>query len=117
MRILGYFLLGISLIYAFIIIFTLSKIREAICIVKAAAQFTKEVSNSIMIPIFFSFFLISFFIIWVTISLYIFSCGEIRKNNSVTPFGSVEWNKDIRNYLLLYLLGFFWNCELAVGLC
>jgi len=56
-----------------------------------------------------------FFILWVTISLYIYSTGDLVSNPS-SPFGSIQWDKSIKVKLCYFLFALFWNCEVVIGM-
>lgn len=81
----------------------------AIGILKAAADFTREQWQTIMIPLIITILQLAFFSIWLVTVMYIFSSSETHiEPIQNTPFGFVEFNRNIQLYTLLYIVGLFW---------
>lgn len=79
----------------------------AIGIIKASADFTREQFYAFLIPVFITILQVAYLAIWMTSILYIFSSSKIEPVNN-TPFGFVQFNREMQLYTILYVFGLFW---------
>ena len=60
--------------------------------------------------------ILGFIAFWLVVSLYIYSAGEIVRDDN-TPFFAFYWDNKNGSCLILYLFGLFWNVELSIAFC
>lgn len=84
---LCYSLAGIWLI---IILFMCNRIRLAIALTEVTAEYVGKVCSVYFVPIFFYIITILFYAYWVALSVFLYSSGNITKNNT-SLIASVEW--------------------------
>lgn len=92
------------------------KIELAIMVMKAAADFTRDVCEATIVPIFMFAFMVGFFIFWVFSSSYLLACGEPSFNPSA-PFPTVTLDSGVGWMLAGNFIGFYWNCNFAMAFC
>ena len=57
-----------------------------------------------------------FFAFWITVSIFIFSSGNISQCHGA-PYACIDWDNGVKRSLGFYFFGLFWNCEVAIGMC
>jgi hypothetical protein len=57
-----------------------------------------------------------FFAFWMSVSIFIFSSGDITKCGN-SPFACIDWDVGVKRSLGFYFFGLFWNCEVAIAMC
>lgn len=85
-----------------------NRIRMAIAIIKTAAMFVMETPTVMLVPPTISIILMGFWALWIVALVYLYSVGEI-KGSSDSPLATVEWNEDIRYYLIYHLFYGLWT--------
>ena len=90
---------------------------EAIGIMKAAADFTKEECSIMLVPFLIVLLEIMFFTFWFASLLFIFSSGE-REIEPIEdlPFGWVVWDDTLRYLTIFFLFGLLWVIFFLDGL-
>jgi len=82
---------GIAALSLLIIICLCSKINLAIAVLKAAADFTREVCQAIFVPIGLFIVTLAFISFWLYMSICIYSTDKPEQLEH-TPFISIQWN-------------------------
>ncbi|CAD8147663.1 unnamed protein product [Paramecium octaurelia] len=85
-----------------------NRIRMAIAVIKTAALFVMEVPSVMLVPPIFSILVMGYWGLWIISFFYIYSMGDI-KGSSDTPLATVEWNDNIRYYLIYHLFYGLWS--------
>lgn len=85
-----------------------NRIQMAIAVIKTAALFVLEVPSVMLVPPIMSIIVAGYFALWIISFLYIYSMGDI-KGSSDTPLATVEWNENVRYYLIYHLFFGLWT--------
>lgn len=104
---------GISLL---VLICCIRKVRIGIMVIKTTADFTREQCQTILVPVFMFIAIAIFFGFWITVSIYIFSSGQVAQCEG-SPYGCIDWDVGVKRSLGFYFFGLFWNCQVAIGMC
>lgn len=90
-----------------------NKIRLAIAVMKAAADFTEDVKAAPLVPFVMFAITICFFVFWVFSSSYLLACGNAIQNGG-SPFPGLDLSESIKWMLAGNFFGFYWNVNFAM---
>ena len=93
-----------------------SKIRIALAVMRAAADFTNDVVTAELVPLGVLIVTVRFFVFWVFSCTYLIGCATARYNGN-TPFPSIKINESIGWMLAAEIFGFYWNVNFAISFC
>jgi len=105
----SYIVWGIAAISLIVLYFLWDRIRLAIAIIKASAEFVEETPNILSVPPLMFFVLLAYYIYWIWILLYILSSGSVHANDSGLPFAQVAWTTESTAFFWVHLFGLLWN--------
>lgn len=81
---------ALSFIWFMIVLCSCNKIRLAIALVEVGARFVWSVCSIFFVPLFFFILIIGYFAYWITLSIFLYSSGEISKSSS-SFLATVDW--------------------------
>lgn len=84
---------GIGVLLVLTLLCMCSRIRIAIMLIEAAADFITDVTRILLVPIVLIIVFFAFMIYWVITGAYIFSTGMSRYEEDM-PFGEMKWDKE-----------------------
>jgi hypothetical protein len=93
-----------------------SRIRLAIAIMKAAADYVKETPSACLLPPVTIIFLITFYLFWGVAAVYLVSSGDASQIQG-SPFGSFEFDKTLQRLLIYHLFGLLWLNAFIIASC
>jgi len=83
------------------------RIRLAIAILKAAADYVKETLIVFLVPIVAVLILAAFFAYWAITAVYLVSAGDpVQIKDSA--FGTFDYDKKLQYYMIYHLFGLLW---------
>lgn len=84
------------------------KINIVLAVLKAGADYMKQVPTALLVPPFLTLIVLAFFAYWIAAFVCLFASGAVFVNDSL-PFVSVSWS-DSTYYLMIYHgFGLLWN--------
>lgn len=92
------------------------RIHLAVAVIKAAADFTRDVCEAVLVPIAMFAVMVGFFIYWVFTVSSLLTCGT-SSYNSNNVFPSVTLNSGVLGMISGASFSFYWNCQFAMAFC
>jgi len=106
-KIIAYICWAISGGSAVMVLCLYSRIKLAIAILKAAADYVKETMIVFLVPVVAVIFLAAWFAYWAVTAVYLVSAGDpVQVKNSA--FGSFNYDKKLQYYMIYHLFGLLW---------
>jgi hypothetical protein len=84
-----------------------NRIRLAIAIMKAAADYVKATPSVFFVPPVFLFFLLIFFVFWGGAAIFLVSAGDATQIKNY-PFGTFNFDKKLQRLLIYHLFALLW---------
>ena len=81
----------LTALFFLIILCLYNNIKIATAVLKTSATFISDNMHTLLIPIFSMIFTISFGLVWMTISIFLFSAGEIQGTTGGTQYKHLVW--------------------------
>lgn len=92
------------------------KINIVIAVLKAGADYMKQVPTALLVPPLLTLVVVAFFAYWIAAFICLFASGAAFVNDSL-PFTSVSWS-DSTYYLMIYHgFGLLWNLAFFMAFC
>ncbi len=88
---ISYGLMGLCLILICTIICFYSRIKIAIKIMEASADFVTEVPLVLLVPPIISIFTVAWCLVWIYLAVYVYSCGEFNPAYVGAFYAKVKW--------------------------
>jgi hypothetical protein len=107
LRTIAYVCWGVAAVSLLVLLCSISKLRIATAVIKTTAEFTQDKCQTILVPVFMFLAVSVFFAIWITVSIYIFSAGQVSQCQG-TPYACIDWDVGVKRSLAFYLFGLFW---------
>jgi hypothetical protein len=107
LKVVAYGCWGVAIVISLAVICLFNRIRLAIAIIKAAADYVKETPSAMLLPPFTCVILILFFGYWGTTSVYLVSAGDTERLQD-SAFGTFTFNKTLQRLLIYHLFGLLW---------
>ena len=114
MNALCYVCIALAIIYIIFILCMCNRIRLGVALIEATAKYIHHNCCIIFLPFVFLIITGLFYAYWVTLSIYLYSTGELNENNKV--IGSVVWTKKIRYAWWFHLFSLFYINEFLEAL-
>ncbi|CAD8074823.1 unnamed protein product [Paramecium primaurelia] len=89
------------------------RIYLAIAVIKAAADFTRDVWQVVIVPLSIFGVMIAFLIFWIYSTTYLMSYGSPEYNK--TPFPEIDLNSGVIGMIIGNSVAFYWNCQFAMA--
>jgi len=106
-KIIAYICWAIAGTSALAVLCLWGRIKLAIAILKAAADYVKETMIVFLVPIVAVIVLAAFFAYWAITAVYLVSAGNpVQIKNSA--FGSFDYDKKLQYYMIYHLFGLLW---------
>jgi len=83
------------------------RIKLAIAILKAAADYVKETWSVFLVPIVAVIILAAFYAYWAVTTVYLVSAGDPERMDS-NAFGTFSYGKKLEYYIIYHLFGGLW---------
>lgn len=106
-KIIAYVCWGIAGASALTILCLYNRIKLAIAILKAAADYVKETKIVFLVPMVSVVILAAFFAYWAVTAVYLVSAGDPYKMQN-SAFGSFEYDRKLQYYMIYHLFGLLW---------
>jgi len=106
-KIIAYFCWGVSGATFIAVLCLFNRIRLAIAILKAAADYVKETPSVFLVPPVTIVFLLGLYAYWGITAVYLVSSGDATQMKN-TPFGTFEFSKTLQRLLIYHLFGLLW---------
>jgi hypothetical protein len=103
---IGMIVIGVLSFFGLLCYF--NRIRMAIAVIKSAALFVMEVPSIMLVPPVFTVLVMGYWGLWIIAFFYIYAMGDVKGSGS-TPLATVEWNDNIRYYLIYHLFYGLWT--------
>jgi len=84
-----------------------NRIRLAIAILKAAADYVKDTPSIFLVPIVIGVILGGFFAFWAAAGVYLISSGDATRYSD-SAFGTFTYDKTLQRLLIYHLFGLLW---------
>lgn len=110
----SYTLFGLCGLYILCMLCCCSRIRLAIAILKAAAEFVNSNLRIFLLPVFFVVITIVFFAWWLATGLYVYSVGTVEKG-TLSSLPNIVWSQNTRYVWLYHVFGMLWMIAFLVG--
>lgn len=91
------------------------KILIAVVTLKVATAFIFDNLTIFFIPIGMVFACIGYFIYWLGVAVYLYSCGTISQKEKSLPFGQFEFDERMSYFGYAHLFALLWNMALIVA--
>jgi len=98
---------AIAIITVLAVLCLFNRIRLAIAIMKAAADYVKETPSAMLLPPFTVVVLCIFYGYWGFTSVYLVSSGDPSRLED-SAFGTFEFDKNLQRLLIYHLFGLLW---------
>ncbi|CAD8075354.1 unnamed protein product [Paramecium sonneborni] len=102
---------GISLLFLFCFY---KRIYLAIAVIKAAADFTRDVWQVVIVPLCIFGVMIGFLIFWIYSTTYLLSYGT-SIYQQLSPFPTIDLNSGVIGMIVGNSIAFYWNCQFAMA--
>jgi len=106
-RAVAYLCWAVAIIVALAVLCLFNRIRLAIAIIKAAADYVKETPSAMLLPPVTVIVLCIFFGYWGVTAVYLISSGDATRFED-SAFGTFEFDKDLQRLLIYHLFGLLW---------
>jgi len=106
-RAVAYLSWFVSIFTVLAVLCLFNRIRLAIAIIKAAADYVKETPSAMLLPPVTVIVLCIFYGYWGVTSVYLVSSGDATKIED-TAFGTFEFDKTLQRLLIYHLFGLLW---------
>jgi len=106
-RAVAYLCWAVAIIVALAVLCLFNRIRLAIAIIKAAADYVKETPSAMLLPPVTVIVLCIFFGYWGVTAVYLISSGDASRIED-TAFGTFEFDKNLQRLLIYHLFGLLW---------
>jgi len=106
-KVIAYVCWGIAGFTFLAVLCLYSRIRLAIAIMKAAADYIKDTPLIMLVPPVTVVILICFFTYWGGTAIFLVSAGDATQIKN-TPFGSFTFDKTLKRLLIYHLFGLLW---------
>eukprot|EP01015_Nassula_variabilis_P030426 TRINITY_DN6683_c0_g1_i32.p1 TRINITY_DN6683_c0_g1~~TRINITY_DN6683_c0_g1_i32.p1 ORF type:complete len:447 (-),score=91.79 TRINITY_DN6683_c0_g1_i32:100-1440(-) len=93
-----------------------NRIRLVIAILKAAADFVKDVCSALLVPPVMFTFQIMLYVSWLITLVYLYSTGEQKRPQEGWPFASIEVDQRLEGQLAYHLFGLLWINAFIIAL-
>lgn len=107
-------MMGVTGVYAVIVICCIPQIRLATALVKTASRFIMKTPQIFLVPVAASIFSVIWFVYWLVTYIYIYSVGTLEQN-AATPFASIKWEPTTRYVIFYDVFGLFWVNAFIIG--
>ncbi|KAM3144620.1 hypothetical protein pb186bvf_003227 [Paramecium bursaria] len=94
-----------------------NKIELAVSVLKAAADFTKDVWEAIFVPLAVFGIVIVFLVYWLFSSTYILATGTAYYSTSAQPFPGISVEAGTGWMMAGNFFSFYWNSQFAMAFC
>jgi len=111
---IAYVLWAILAISILVLYLLWGKIRLAISILKASAEFVEETPSALALPPVMFLVLLTFIGYWIWIALYLYSSGTVAGGVNGTPFPASSIDAQTQNELIFHGVGLFWGTFVLV---
>jgi len=106
-RAVAYLCWAVAIIVALATLCLFNRIRLAIAIIKAAADYVKETPSAMLLPPITVVVLCLFYGYWGVTAVYLVSSGDATRIQD-TAFGTFEFDKTLQRLLIYHLFGLLW---------
>ena len=104
----------IAVIFLLLILCLLSRIKLAVKMISASANFINDVPSTLLIPIFLSFIITLFLTWWIISFSYLFSVGELRYDPG-DLFGDMVWSSEVKIGIFILFFGLIWFISFLIS--
>jgi len=106
-KIIAYICWAVAAGSALMVLCLYSRIKLAIAILKAAADYVKETMIVFLVPVVAVLFLAAWFAYWAVTAVFLVSAGDaVQAKNSA--FGTFNYDKKLQYYMIYHLFGLLW---------
>jgi len=105
-KIIAYVCWGVAGLTFLAVLCLYSRIKLAIAIMKAAADYVKDTPTVFLVPPVTVVILLIFYAFWSGAAVFLVSSGDF--NPSTTPFGTITFDKTLKRLLIYHLFGLLW---------
>lgn len=91
------------------------KIVLAVVTLKVATAFIFDNITIFFIPIGMVIACIGYFLYWLGVAIYLYSCGTISNKEKSLPFGQFEFDEKMTYFGYAHLFALLWNMALIVA--
>jgi len=106
-KIIAYVCWGVAIFTVLAVLCLWSRIRLAIAILKAAADYVKDTPSVFLVPIFTVVILLVFYAFWSGAMVFLVSSGEASKLAG-SPFATFTFDKTLKRLMIYQLFGLLW---------
>jgi len=115
-KIIAYVCWGVAGLTFLAVLCLFSRIRLAIAIMKAAADYVKDTPSAFIVPPLTFLSVMTFFGFWGVAVVYLISSGDPSQIKS-TPFGTFTFDKTLKRLLIYELFGLLWFNAFVIASC
>jgi choline transporter-like protein 2/4/5 len=106
-RAVAYLCWAVAVISVLAVLCLFTRIRLAIAIIKAAADYVKETPSAMLLPIVTVVVLCVFYGYWGLTAVYLISSGDASRIGD-SAFGTFTFDKNLQRLLIYHLFGLLW---------
>lgn len=115
-KIIGYICWAVAGITVLVVLCLFSRIRLAIAIMKAAADYVKDTPSVFLVPPMTVLVLACFYVYWAITSIFLVSSGDPTQLADY-PFGTFEFDTKLKRLLIYQLFGLLWINAFIIAAC
>jgi hypothetical protein len=106
-KIIAYVCWGVSGFTFLVVLCLFNRIRLAIAIMKAAADYVKATPSVFIVPPVTVLILLVFYAFWSSAAIFLVSSGDATQMKTL-PFGSFTYDKTLKRLLIYHLFALLW---------
>jgi len=106
-KVIAYILWGIAGFSALAVLCLYNRIRLAIAILKAAADYVRNTLSVFLVPPVICLILVAFYVYWTITSVYLVSAGNVDTGNTVA-ITTFSYSTNLKRVMIYQLFGLLW---------